>query len=343
MKALRYVDVKSLRYEDVEDVTPKRGEVKIKVKAVGICGSDVHGYLGLTGRRIPPMTMGHEFSGEVVELGDGVDGVAVGDRVACFPFGFDGTCETCRRGDFTMCENRILYGVLEDDGAFADYLCVTAGTCVKLPDHVPFEAGALVEPLTVAYHAASRIPEEAIRGKNVLLIGAGTIGLLTLACLKMKGAAQVIVSDMKDSHLTLAKQMGATHTLNPKQDDIPAKVMALTGGVGVDVAFEAVGATPTVQAAMSSLRRGGTAVWIGNNQRFIEVNMQEIVTRELTVTGTNAFGLHTFKAAAQFIANGDIEVMPIISKTAPMAEGAEMFKTLAENPGDLVKVILVNS
>ncbi len=342
MKALRYHGPNQLKYEEVPDVSPKQGEVKLRVKAVGICGSDVHGYLGLTGRRLPPMTMGHEFSGEVVELGAGVKSVKVGDRVSVFPFGFDGTCDTCRRGDFTMCENRILYGVLKDDGAFADYLCVTEGTCVKLSDGVPYEAGALVEPLTVSYHATGRIPADRIRDKTVVLVGAGTIGLMALLCLKKREARQIVVSDIGDSRLELARKMGATHTFNPKRDDVVAKVMELTGGVGADSAFEAVGATPTVQTAMSCLRRQGMAVWIGNSQKIIEVNMQELVTRELTVTGTNAFSLSTFKEAAKMINDGEADVQPIISKLAEMSEGPGLFRLLADAPGDLIKVILVN-
>lgn len=342
MKALRYHGPGEMRYEDVPDVHPGRNEVKLAVRAVGVCGSDVHGYLGLTGRRIPPMTMGHEFSGEVVQLGEGVEGIAVGDRVACFPFGFDGTCPTCLSGNFTMCENRVLYGVLEDDGAFADYLCVKAGACVKLADGVSYEAGALVEPLTVAYHATGRLPADMIRGRNVLLVGAGAIGLMTLLCLKKRGAGHIIVSDITDSRLELAKTMGATDTINPARDDVVKKVFEITGGTGADSAFEAVGATPTVQSAMSSLRRGGMAVWIGNSQKIIEVNMQELVTRELTVTGTNAFSLETFKTAAAMINSGEVDVSPLVGKIAPMSEGAEIFKTLAGQPGAFIKAVLVN-
>ena len=343
MKALRYFGPNEMRYEEIPDVSPKNGEVKVRVHAVGICGSDVHGYLGITGRRIPPMTMGHEFSGEIVELGSGVTKLKVGDRIAGFPFGFDGTCPTCQRGDFTMCENRITYGVLEDDGACADYLCVTEGACIKLSDNVSFEEGALIEPLTVAYHATGRYPEHYIKDKTVVLIGAGTIGLMTLLCLKRRGAKTIIVSDLSESRLKLAKQLGATHTANAKSDDIVAMVMDMTNNVGADAAFEAVGASPTVKTAMSTLRRGGNAVWIGNSHKFIEVNMQEIVTRELTVTGTNAFSLDTFKAAAAMVNDGSLSVKPLISKTAPMAEGADMFRKLADDPGDWIKVVLVNA
>ncbi len=342
MKALRYHGPNQLRYEDVPDVSPRAGEVKIRVRAVGVCGSDVHGYLGITGRRIPPMTMGHEFSGEVEQVGGGVTNVKPGDRVACFPFGFDGTCDTCKRGDFTMCENRITYGVLEDDGAFADYLAVTSGTCLKLADHVSFEEGALIEPLTVSYHAVNRLPESHIAGKTVALIGTGTIGLLTLACIKMKNPARLIVSDLGDNRLAVAKSMGADYVFNPRRDDVPAKMLELTDGVGADTVFEAVGATKTVQTAMSSLRRNGYAVWIGNSERFVEVNMQEVVTRELTITGTNSISLADFTKAAELINAGKVNVKPIISETLAMAEGPAVFKKLAEDPGDWIKVVLVN-
>ncbi len=343
MKALRYHGPNILEYEDVPDLSPKKGEVKLKVRAVGICGSDVHGYLGLTGRRIPPMTMGHEFSGEVVELGEGVTKAAAGDRVAVFPFGFDGTCDTCKQGNFTLCENRILYGVLTDDGAFADYLCVTEGTCVKLAPATPFEAGALIEPLTVGYHATDRYPVELYAGKTVLIVGAGMIGLAALLGVKRKNPARIIVSDVADNRLALAKKLGATDTLNPTRDDVPAKVMEMTNGKGADIGLEAVGAAKTVQTLMSSLRPNSHAVWIGNNQRFIEVNMQEIVTRELTVTGTNSFSLAEFQNCADDINSGAVDVSPIISAKLPMAQGADAFEKLHTDPGDWIKVVLVNA
>lgn len=342
MQALVYHGPNQLRYEKVPDPIPKKGEVKLRVKAVGICGSDVHGYLGLTGRRIPPMIMGHEFSGVVEELGPEVSGVRVGDRVAGFPFGFDGTCPTCQRGDFTHCENRILYGVLTDNGANADYLSVTQGGCIPLAEQVSFAEGALIEPLTVGYHAVSHVPDAKLAGKTIFLVGAGTIGLMTLACLKMKNPAQIIVSDLGANRLRVAKQMGADHVLDPKAVDVVAKVRDLTHGLGADVVFEAVGASVTVQQAMSALRPEGTAVWIGNNQKMVEVNMQEVVTRELTILGTNAFSLNTFKTAADLVNSGRVNVKPLLSHQAPMGEGAKIFAQLAKDPGEWIKVVLVN-
>lgn len=342
MKALVFHGNNDLRYEDIFYAPPGPGEVKIRVKAVGICGSDVHGYLGITGRRLPPMVMGHEFAGVVEQLGPGVEMVKPGDRVACFPFGFDGTCPTCRSGNFTMCENRVLYGVLADNGALADYLNVTEGTCIKLADTVSFEEGCMVEPLTVAYHAVSHLRDEDLAGKAVFVVGAGTIGQLTAACVAMKKPALLAVSDLSESRLGVARKMGATHTLNPAGTDAAEAVRAITDGKGADAAFEAVGATATVRQAMSALRPHGKAVWIGNSQKIVEVNMQEVVTRELSIFGTNAFSLETFMKAAEFINTRQVDVTPLISHVAPMRDGPALFARLANDPGDWIKVVLTN-
>lgn len=341
MKGLVYLGPNSMRYEDVPDVSPAEGEVKIRPKGVGICGSDIHGYMGLTGRRIEPMIMGHEFAGVIEELGSGVTGLNVGDRVAVFPVGFCGVCAMCRAGDVRFCENRRFYGVLSENGAFADYISVPAKCCFKIADNVSFEVGSLMEPLAVSYQAVGRISDEGIVGKNVFIAGAGTIGLLVLACVKIRNPAKIIVSDLSDSRLEVAKQMGATHVVNPSRGNVPEKVKELTGG-GVDVAFEAVGASATVQQAMSTLRHGGTAVWIGNNKPMIEVNMQEIVTRDLSIIGTYIYGYKEFGEAVELLNEGKFNLSPLISKTAPMREGPELFAKLAKDPGDWIKVVLVN-
>lgn len=225
MKGLVYHGPNTMRYEDVPDVSPAEGEVKILPRGVGICGSDIHGYMGLTGRRIEPMIMGHEFAGVIEELGSGVTGLEVGERVAVFPVGFCGECAMCRSGDVHFCENRRFYGVLSENGAFADYLSVPAKCCFKIADSVSFEVASLMEPLAVAYRAVGRIPDSGIVGKNVFIAGAGTIGLLTLACAKIRNPDKIIVSDLSDSRLEVAKRMGATHVLNPSRDNVPETVM----------------------------------------------------------------------------------------------------------------------
>ncbi len=343
MKGLVYHGPEKLSYEDVPDVSPGPGEVKIRVKAVGLCGSDIHGYLGITGRRIPPVIMGHEFSGVVEEIGTGVTGFRPGDRVAPFPVIFCGQCDPCKRQDVHLCEKRRLFGVLTENGAMADSICAPASGCFKLEDRVSFEVGSLMEPLAVSHRAVGRAGRERVEGASVFLVGTGTIGLLALACAKLLKPAKLIVSDLSDARLEIAKRMGATHVINPAKANAALEVKRLTGGAGADVAFEAVGASATVQQAMSGLRQGGTAVWIGNNKPMIEINMQEIVTRELAVFGTYLYNFEDFRKAVELLNSGAIDAGPIVSKTAPMREGAAMFAKMAKDPGDWIKVVLTNS
>lgn len=340
MKGIVYEGPNQLNYTDVPDVFPKAGEVKLRVKACGICGSDVHGYMGLTGRRLEPMMMGHEFAGEVVELGEGVTTAKVGDKVAVYPVDFCGECEMCQRGDVHLCLNKRAFGVLDVDGAFAEYICVPAKCCFPVADDVPYAIGSLMEPLAVSYRGVGHAGD--LTGKTVLLVGTGTIGLLALACVKMKNPAKIFVSDLSDNRLKVAKDMGADVVINPGKEDLKSVILEHTGGKGVDVAFEAVGAAPTVQQAMSALRFGGTAIWIGNNKKMIDINMQEIVTRELTVHGSFLYGFDEFKVVVDLLNQGKLNVAPLISKEIGLDEAIHYFETLAHNPGDLIKVVVVD-
>lgn len=340
MKAIVYKGPEQLIYKEVPDVVPGKNEVKIKVKACGICGSDVHGYLGITGRRIAPMIMGHEFAGEIVELGEGVDNCKLGSRVAVYPIAFCGYCEMCQKGDVHLCYNKKAYGVLDVDGAFSEYICVPAKCCFPVEDKVSDALASLIEPLAVAYRGVEHAGD--LTGKNVLIVGSGTIGLLALACVKRKNPARVIVSDLSENRLKIAVQMGANITINPAKCNFKDKILEITKGIGVDIAIEAVGATPTVQQAMSALAFGGTAVWIGNNKPMVDINMQEIVTRELSVQGSFLYGYNEFKQAIELMNRGEFNVEPLISKKISLEETIEYFEKLAHNPGDLIKVIVTN-
>jgi L-iditol 2-dehydrogenase len=341
MKALVYYGSEDLRLEEIADLKPHPGEALIRVKACGICGSDVHGYLGITGRRIPPMVMGHEFSGQVVEVGEGVTNIQVGDRAAVYPVVFCGDCEPCRQGNEHLCLNKKALGVLECNGAMAEYVSVPAKLLFKLADHVTYDVGSMMEPLAVSCRGVSHAGD--LAGKNVLVVGAGTIGLLATALVKMKNPARIFVSDVIDSRLVIAREMGATRGINPSRDNLTEIIRNETGASGVDVAFEAVGATPTVQQAMASLRDGGKAVWIGNSAKMININMHEIVTKELQVFGSFLYSLQEFGYVAGLLNEGKLKIEPLISLKAPMMErGVELFAKLAKDPGSLIKVILNN-
>lgn len=340
MKAIVYEGPNKLNYTEVPDVSPAMGEVKLRVKACGICGSDVAGYQGLTGRRLEPMIMGHEFCGQVVECAEGVKKRAVGDVVAVYPVNFCGECEMCKKGDVHLCLNKRSYGVLAENGAFAEYICVPEKCCFPVEKGVSYAVGSLMEPLAVAYRGVNHAGN--LTGKSVFLAGTGTIGLLALACVKMKGASTIFVSDMDDERLKVAKSLGADITINPAKEDLKQIVLDNTGGMGVDVGIEAVGIAPTVQQVMSVLRFGGKAVWIGNNRKMIEMNMQEVVTRELSINGSFLYGYQEFKEVVDLLNQGRLNVEPLISKEITLDQGIEYFGKLKNHEDNLIKVVVVD-
>ena len=337
MKGLVYHGDEVLKWEDVQDVSPMDGEVKIKVKAAGICGSDVHGYQGITGRRIPPMIMGHEFSGIIDEVGSGVDTLKPGDRVTAYPMDYCGTCQSCRSGKMQFCPDKKQFGVLTVNGAFAEYLCVPEKVCYKLHDDISYNAGSMVEPLAVGFRGVEHAGE--IEDQTILVVGSGTIGLMITACAKVKNPAKIIVSDLSDTRLAVAKKMGADVTINASEVDVKEAIMANTGGQGVDVSFEAVGITPACVQSLENLRSGGKAIWLGQGMKTVEIGMLDIVTRELSVSGSFTYGLEDFKSAVAMLNSGSIDPEPIISEIVPMGEGALWFEKL-KRPEELVKVIL---
>ena len=337
MKGLVYCGNEVLEWKEVQDVTPKDDEVKIKVKAAGICGSDVHGYQGITGRRIPPMIMGHKFSSIITQVGKDVKTLKIGDRVAPYPVDYCGECSFCQKGTQQLCPTRRQFGVLTVDGAFAEYICVPAKVCFKLNDNISFSAGSTVEPLAVAFRGVKQAGN--IEGKNILIVGSGTIGLMALACVKAQKPNRVFISDLSNSRLAVAKLMDADFTLNSSESDIKETILANTGGLGVDISVEAVGITPTCVQSVENLRIGGKTVWLGQSKKIVEIGMLDIVTRDLTICGSFMYGVKEFESAVNILNQGKIDVEPLISKEVPMSEGAEWFEKL-KKPESLVKVIL---
>lgn len=340
MKAIVYTAPEKLEIQDLPVPEPKEGEVLLKVRACGICGSDVHGYLGRTGRRTPPMIMGHEFCGEVVGLGTGTNTLKTGDRVAVYPVDYCGRCKMCEQGEVHLCLNKRAFGVLDVDGAFAKYISVPEKCCFPIADGISDAVASLMEPLAVAYRGISHCGS--LQNKTVLLVGTGTIGLLALACVKMKNAAKIIVSDLSDDRLEVAKKLGADVVINPGREDFGQRIMAETNGEGVDVSIEAVGIEPTVNQVMDALRLGGEAIWIGNNAPTITINMQQVVTRELKIQGSFLYGLEEFRQVVEFINDKKVFVDTLISKEISLEQVPEYFDKLAHSPGNMIKVVMTN-
>ncbi|GAB4514742.1 MAG: galactitol-1-phosphate 5-dehydrogenase [Anaerolineae bacterium] len=341
MKALMLEAYHQLSIVDVPTPTPDPGEVLIRVQACGICGSDVHGLDGSTGRRQPPIIMGHEASGVIEQVGPGVTEWRAGDRVTFDSTISCGRCFFCRRGQANLCDNRQVLGVSCDEyrrhGAFAEYVVVPETVLYRLPDGVSFVQAAMVEPVSVALHAVGRA--KIAINDTAVVVGAGMIGLFLIQALRLAGCGSVIAVDLVPEKLDLARRLGADITLRSDQDDVPGLVRELTEGRGADLAFEAVGITPTVRLAIQTLRKGGTAVLVGNLSPTVELPLQAVVTQEITVLSSCAIN-GEYAAALDLIDRGAINVDALVSATAPLEEGPGWFERLYRQEPGLLKVVL---
>jgi len=341
MKSLLLSAYNHLEIADFPAPAVAPGEVLIRVAACGICGSDVHGYDGSSGRRIPPIVMGHEAAGTVAAVGAGVQGYSIGDRVTFDSTVFCGACPHCLRGDVNLCDNRQVIGVSCGDyrrhGAFAEYVAVPQRILYHLPANLSFADAAMLEAASVALHAV-RV-SEIKGGETALVIGAGMIGLLTLQAARALGCERVMIADVDASRLELARNIGAYENLNLSGAELVAEVLRRTEGRGVDVAYEAVGRNETVNAAIECTRKGGTVTLIGNIQPEVTLPLQKIVTRQLRLQGSCA-SAGEYPQAIELIANGAIVVSPLITAVAPLEDGPRWFERLHAREPNLMKVIL---
>lgn len=339
MKALVYKGPKTLAVEEAP--LPKFGEfdVLVRVRACGICGSDTHGYLGGTGRRAPGVIMGHEFAGQVEAVGSKVAGWNKGDRVVVQPSIFCGECYYCKQGKEHMCVNKKFLGVFDRDGAMTEFVSVPAKLLYKMPDDMSYVDGALIEPLAVAKCAVDKAGD--VSGKNVLVVGSGTIGLLIVSVLKARGAGKIIVSDLSRNRLEFAKKVGANYVFNPLDVDVVSEIKNVTEGFGADISLEAVGADAPVKTAIDCLRLGGCCVWVGNSKREIVLDMQSIVTREITIYGTYTYSHKEFGNTIYEMADMGIKTDLLVGKLLPIEDAPAMFEYLAAGNDDLVKTEIV--
>ncbi len=337
MKALVYEGAWQMPLRQVE--TPEvqsPDDVVVAVRAVGVCGSDVHGYRGTTGRRKPPIIMGHEFTGTITAVGSNVSDKRVGDRVVVNPILACGKCENCLAGLPNICFNRSGLGV-NLNGAYADAVRVHQKMVYSLPKDLTWEEGTLVEPLAVAMHAVNLTPFRLM--DTVAIVGAGTIGLLTLVAAKSRGAGQVIITDVSPHRLDIARQLGADIAINIAEQDPVAVVQEHTRGLGAAAVIEAVGITATVKQSLALVRNGGHVTWIGNSDPEVQINMQQIVTREVTVAGAYGFN-QEFAQSIEMIRLHRINPMLLVERRAALKDGTQIIDDLARGKLDLVKVIL---
>ena len=341
MKALVLVEYNKLVYKDVPDPHPKENEVLVKVMACGICGSDVHGLDGSTGRRIPPMIMGHEASGVIQKTGENVINWRSGDRVT-----FDSTVYPLDdwftlQGMYNLSDNREVLGVspgnYRRDGAFAEYVIIPQHILYKIPENVTFEQAAMTEAVAVALHSVNISGIKP--GDKCVVVGAGMIGIFLLKLLRMSGASKIIAVDINSGRLQQAKKAGADCTFLSTEENLYEKISELTNNRGADITFEAVGKSETVNLAIDLLRKGGKTVLIGNICPKVEFPLQKVVTRELKILGSCAIR-GEYEVVLDLLQSGKINVDDQISVVAPLSEGAIWFDKLYRGESGLNKVIL---
>lgn len=341
MNALVLSEYRRFTLEDVRIPVFSATEVLVQVAACGICGSDVHGYDGSSGRRIPPIIMGHEAAGIVAAVGSEVRTVALGDRVTFDSTVYCGTCEFCTRCEVNLCDSRQVVGVSCGEyrraGAFAEYIAVPEYIVYRLPDSLSFADAAMLEAVSVALHAVgiSRIAG----GETALVIGAGMIGLLTMQAARNAGCSRVLVADVDATRLKMAAALGADETLLASEAELTGEILRLTSGRGVDVVLEAVGRGETVATAIDCVRKGGRVTLVGNIASQVTIPLQKVVTRQIRLQGSCA-SAGEYPEAIELVSSGKIQVSPLISAVAPLSEGPQWFERLYAREPNLMKVIL---
>ncbi|QEG33099.1 galactitol-1-phosphate 5-dehydrogenase [Bythopirellula goksoeyrii] len=341
MKALLLTEPGKLEISELADPVAGADEVLVRVAACGICGSDIHGFDGSTGRRIPPLVMGHEAAGTISAVGSAVSDFREGDRVTFDSTISCGKCAYCQQGKINLCDDRQVLGVscgeYRRHGAFAEMVAVPARILYRLPDDLVMEHAALLEAVSVAVHAVRR--SELVRGETAVVVGTGMIGLLVVQVLKHYGCSQVYAVDQDQRRLELALALGADETILASEDDLVDRLIEAHDGQGLDHAFEVVGITATVQTAVQAVRRGGTVTLVGNLAPEVALPLQAVVTRELTLRGTCASS-GEYPECLELIVSGAVQVAPLISATANLDEGPEWFERLFNGEPGLMKVVL---
>lgn len=344
MKSLMLTEYRNLELAEVPKPEPGPQEVLIRVAACGICGSDVHGYDGSSGRRIPPIVMGHEAAGEISAVGEGVTGFQPGDRVTFDSTVYCGECTFCRRGEVNLCDRRQVIGVscseFRREGAFAEYIVVPQRILYQLPSELSYPEAAMLEAVSVALHAVRMSGVAA--GETALVVGAGMIGLLTMQAARAAGCARVMIADIDETRLKLAKLLGADEVLCCSGAELTQETLRMTGGLGADVVFEAVGRNETVAASIDSVRKGGTVTLIGNITPEVMLPLQKVVSRQIRLQGSAA-SAGEYPAAIDLVASGRIQVKPLITAVAPLEEGPRWFERLYSHEPNLMKVVLTPS
>jgi len=332
---------KIIEIEDAKKPYISNYEALIKVKSVGICGSDVQGFNDQnSNKRVPGLIMGHEAAGEVVKIGDKVTKVQPGDRVAIDPQVTCGNCYACKRGWYSVCDNKKIIGSNLKGflhGTMAEYASINQKQLFVLPDHVEYQEGAVVEPVSNALHIFNRVKTDI--GNQIVVLGAGTLGLCILQVAKLSGARNVIVTDVSEERLKLAEKLGANITVNSSISEPVEEIKKVTKNRGADIVVEAVGISQTYKQAIDISRKKGNVMFFGAAQDTIDLNLYPILHKELNLIGCTGAEWET-QTAVDYIANGKIDVKSLITDQFSLDSTQEAFNLINNKNNQSIKVIL---
>ena len=335
MKALVYTGTRQIEIQDIPK--PESGDdgVIVKVAAAGICGSEVEAYLGRSRKRVPPLVMGHEFTGTVDSVGEAVDGVSVGDRVVVQPLFACGECPECLTGRSNICRNRKLMSI-EIPGGYAEYAAVPASALFDLPEAVPFEVGILAEPLSNGVHILERTDYRIL--ERLVVLGGGTIGALVMMAARAIGITNVVVTEPNPARRQKLAQLGAEFVLDPFADDALQRVLDWSGG-GADVVVDASGAAQARKFAVECVHPGATIVLVGQGSGASDADHRDILTKELVIKGSYGYTDDDFARAIQLLASGRVDGASIV-RSISMEESPAAFAQLADDAGADIKLVM---
>lgn len=341
MKVAVMTGIGKMGFEERDIPKPAADEVLVKLEYVGICGSDMHYYeSGAIGDYVvePPFVLGHEPGGTVVEVGENVTHLKVGDRVALEPGKTCGKCEFCKEGKYNLCPDVIFFATPPVDGVFQEYVAHEAALCFKLPDNVSTLEGALIEPLAVGFHAA--IQGDAHLGQKAVVMGAGCIGLVSMMALKARGVSEVYVVDLMDKRLEKAMELGATGVINGGKEDVVAKIKELTGGLGADLIIETAGSQPTTVQAIHAAKKGSTIVLVGYSKSGeMTLPMSLALDKELTFKTVFRYR-HIYPMAIDAVAKGKVNLKGIVTDIFTLDQAQEAMDHSIHDKADIVKAVI---
>lgn len=337
MKIATLTEPEKIVFQDIDKPEPKEHEIMIKVSHIGICGSDIHAYYGKHPFISCPVTMGHEFAGEVVAYGNLVTGYEVGELITGMPQTFCQECEPCKSGRYNICNTLEVIGC-QSPGAACEYFCFDAALAKKIPEAMSAQHAAMIEPVAVGVHAVQRGMDAA--GKNVVVMGAGTIGNVTAQAAMAKGAKSVLITDLSDYRLEIAKSCGIPQIANTGKLKMETAIEQAFGGAGADLFFECVGIGQTVNQAIELSKKGHDIVICGVFGNRPEINMALVQDKELRLMGSLMYVEQDYDDTIAYMNNGKINVKPLISREFSFEEYTDAFKYIEENKDTCMKILI---